>query len=127
VRYDRRGKQRIQPLVTHHVLAELDVGVGLEKRPALRRVIKLRARHELHLDARAFAKNPAVLGRRRKLRQIHAHLTAQIKPVEVARRRQEARVKNVRRRLAVLRQRPDGIRKLVVFVVGVLFGEKEFH
>jgi hypothetical protein len=110
-----------------HVLAKLDVGVGLEKLAAFRRVIKFFPRHQLDADAFALAQNPPVLGRRLELREIYAHLAAQIKPVEVARRRQEAGVKNIRRRLAGLRQRPDGIRKLVVLVVGVLFGEKEFH
>ena len=127
VRDDGRGEQRVQPLERHHVLAELNVGVGLEKLAAFRRVIEFVARHELHVNARAFAQNAAVLGRRLELGEVHAHLPAEIKAVEIARRRQETRVENVRRRFARFRHGPDGVGKLVVVVVGLLFGEKEFH
>jgi len=53
--------------------------------------------------ARAFAQNPAVLGRWLELRQVHAHLPTEIKAIEVARRWQEARIKNVRRRFTRFR------------------------
>lgn len=127
VRDDGRGEQRVEPLEGHHVLAELDVGVGLEKLAAFRRVIELVARDELHVNARALAQDPAVLGRRLELREVHAHLTAQIKPVQIARRWQKTGVENIRRRFARFGKRPHCIRKLVVLVVGILFGEKEFH
>ena len=127
MRNDGRTEQRVEPLERHHVLAELDVGVGFEKLAALRRVIIFVARDEFHLDARALAQDAAVFGRRLEFREVHAHLAAEIKAVEVARRRQEAGVEDVRRRLARLRHGPDGIGKLVMLVVGILFGEKKFH
>ena len=62
MRNDGRGEQRVEPLERHHVLAEFDVGVGLEKLAAFRRVIVFVARHELHLNARALAQDAAVFG-----------------------------------------------------------------
>ena len=127
MRNDRCVEQRVEPLKGHHVLAELDIGVGLEKLAALGRVIKFVARHELDLDARAFAEDAAVFGRGLELGEVHAHLAAEIKTVELARGRQETGVENIRRRLVGFGNRPDGIRELVILVVGVLLGEEEFH
>ncbi len=78
-------------------------------------------------EARALAQDAAVLGRRLELRQVHAHLPAEVKAVEIARRRQETRIEDDRWRFACLRHRPDGAGKLVVLAIGILFGEKQLH
>ncbi|MGO8680191.1 MAG: PAS domain S-box protein [Limisphaerales bacterium] len=62
MRNDGRSEQCVEPLECHHVLAEFDVGVGLEKFTALLRVIIFVARHELHLNVCAFAEDAAVFG-----------------------------------------------------------------
>src|SRR6266540_227422 len=123
---DRRSKKSVEALETHDIFAESNVGVGFEKLAALRRVIVFVARNQLHFDAFTFAQYAAVFGSWLELREIDPNLAAEIKTIQVARRWQKASVKNIRRRFARFRHRPDGVGKLIVVVIGVLFGKKKF-
>jgi len=53
-------------------------------------------------------------------------MPAEVKAVEIARRRQEAGVENVRPAFRPPPARPIWHRETVMLVVGILFGEKKF-
>src|ERR1041385_8758053 len=84
VRCDFAAEERIEPIIGHDVLAEFDVGVVLEKLPASRVVVELGARNEGYGDAFTRAQTPPVFRRWFEPSQIHTHVAAEIKPVQVA-------------------------------------------
>ncbi|MDE3099796.1 MAG: hypothetical protein KGJ88_10005 [Verrucomicrobiota bacterium] len=81
---DGGGEQGVQPLKRHHVLAELDVGVGFEELAAFGGVIVLGAREQFDPNAFALAQNAAVFGGGDKGGQVDPDLTAEIKAVQLA-------------------------------------------